>query len=369
MAKLVNFFKQDRLFLISFILALVSCLLGSFDVGAIDFKTIAVLFGLMLLIAGLENSGLLHFIAVKFIKHSKTTRDLSRYLILLSFFGSMILTNDVAIFTLLPIYFKIIKQLPKFKNHLLTAVLIIMGANLGSSFLPFGNPHNLFLFGYYNIGIAEFFSWTTTLAVIGLVIIMATCQLVAAEPLDDEEYHITGEKLNVVHTVIFLALILLVTATIFNLVAYYYAIPVIAIVCLILRPKIYTTVDYHLLFTFICFFLIVGNISDWTWLTDTISKFLQHPNIAFIGSVAISQVISNVPASILVAPFSNQAQAVLIGTNIGGIGTLIGSLANLIGYKVVKMYAPKEIHAFFKVFTIVNFAILAVLVVVFLVII
>ncbi|MBS5819839.1 MAG: hypothetical protein KIC85_01585, partial [Enterococcus gilvus] len=138
MKRMANYFITNRLMSVSLLLAIISCLIGRFSAGFIDYKVIFSLFGLMLLIQGFEQVGVLRFVAQKLLHYSKNTRQLVQLMILLSLVGSMFLTNDVAILTLLPIYFKLLSVLPKFKGRLLGSVLIIVAANLGSSFFPFG---------------------------------------------------------------------------------------------------------------------------------------------------------------------------------------------------------------------------------------
>ena len=149
MKKVLNYFKNNKLLSFSFLLAIISCLIGRFSIGDIDFKVILTLFGLMLLIQGFEEIGFLRFVAQKLMHYSKDSRQLVQLMIILALIGSMFLTNDVAILTLLPIYLKILQILPQFKGRFLGAVLIIVAANLGSSFFPFGNPQNLYLYDFF----------------------------------------------------------------------------------------------------------------------------------------------------------------------------------------------------------------------------
>lgn len=359
MKKVITFFTHDRLFLIAWVLAVFACGLGKFELSYIDGKVIFSLFGLMLVIAGLEASGLLQGLAAKLVQVTKNTRQLAQILIALSFFGSMFLTNDVAILTLLPIYLKLLRQLPLFKGRFLGAVLIILAANLGSSFFPFGNPQNLFLFNYYSLSVANFFQITLPLLLVAIVVVLATTFTISAVSL--ASFQLEKMKIDWRQTLVFSLGLLLMIAAIFKLFPLSMAVLIILLLVASGSWQIFWRIDYQLLLTFVCFFLIVGNISHWPSFTHFLANFLQTPRSTFVTSLGLSQVISNVPAAILLAPFTRQISALLLGVNIGGLGTLVASLANLIGYKLFKIYFPQETKTFFKIFTGVNVGILLLL--------
>lgn len=181
--KIFFFFQSDLLFSISFFLALVASSFGRFDVHFIDFQVILTLFGLMLTINGLEKAGLLNFIGQRLLSKSHSLRALIRTIVLLSFFSSMVLTNDVAILTLLPMYLLITKGIQEQKSVLLGAVYLIVAANLGSSLFPFGNPQNLFLFSFYNLPLTTFLQTTGMMVVLSLTLLVGSIQLLPASPL------------------------------------------------------------------------------------------------------------------------------------------------------------------------------------------
>lgn len=356
MNKLVTFFLGDRLFLSAFILAVISCLLGQFRPSYIDFKVVLSLFGLMLIINGLEDSGFLNKLAAALITRSATTRTLVASITFLSFFSSMLLTNDVAILTMMPIYLNSLKKLPAFKGDLLGAVLIVVAANLGSSFFPFGNPQNLFLFSYFALSAGEFFAWTSSLAIIFLIGLAAVLFFIPSTPLHTT---LTVDKPIKNSTVGLLAfLMLLMVLAIFGVLPYIAAVVLVTGCCLVLQPKLLGKVDYRLLLTFVCFFLIIGNVKHWDAFVKVIQPLFRNQKLTYLWSIGLSQIISNVPAAILIAPFSTYHHAILFGVNIGGLGTLIASLANLIGYKLVGFYLPERQKEFFQQFTCLNLILL-----------
>lgn len=181
--RLIGFFKSDLLFTLSLILALVTCLTGRFSWSFIDYKVIFSLFGLMLVINGLEHAGLLHTLGQTILQKSQNLRTLIRSIVLLSFFSSMLLTNDVAILTLLPMYIMLTRGIQERSSVLLGAVYLTAAANMGSSLFPFGNPQNLFLFSYYAIPLPRFLATTATFVGLSLLALLLLIQLLPKKPL------------------------------------------------------------------------------------------------------------------------------------------------------------------------------------------
>lgn len=349
--KIFFFFQSDLLFTISFFLALVASSLGRFDIHFIDFQVILTLFGLMLTINGLEKAGLLSFIGQHMISKSHSLRALIRTIVLLSFISSMVLTNDVAILTLLPMYLMITKAIEERNSVLLGAVYLIVAANLGSSPFPFGNPQNLFLFSFYEFPLTTFLQTTGIMVIFSLVLLVGSIQLLPASTLTIKKTtHFIEKK----HTILYLGLMALMILGIFHVIPFVFSALIVALVVYFFQKELFRSVDYRLLITFVCFFLIVGNINEQDKLIEMIQPFFQKEQQAFLGSIGLSQVISNVPAAILIAPFTSYKKAVLLGVNVGGLGTLIASLANLIGYKLIKQALPQEQKKFQQKFYLVN---------------
>lgn len=349
--KIFFFFQSDLLFSISFFLALVASSFGRFDVHFIDFQVILTLFGLMLTINGLEKAGLLNFIGQRLLSKSHSLRALIRTIVLLSFFSSMVLTNDVAILTLLPMYLLITKGIQEQKSVLLGAVYLIVAANLGSSLFPFGNPQNLFLFSFYNLPLTTFLQTTGMMVVLSLTLLVGSIQLLPASPLIIKKTTHFFEKK---YMVLYLGLMALMILGIFHVVPFVLSASIVAFVVYFFQKELFRSVDYRLLVTFACFFVIIGNINEQDKLIEMIQPFFQKEQQAFLGSITLSQVISNVPAAILIAPFTTYKKAVLLGVNVGGLGTLIASLGNLIGYKLIKQALPQEQKRFQHKFYMVN---------------
>ena len=201
--------------------------------------------------------------------------------------------------------------------------------------------------------------WTTgTFVGLSLLLLLVSVQLISKSPLEITIQEDAYEKKTAMrHAGLFVIMIL----GIFSVLPISIAVLIVVAVVWFSNKRLFTKVDYRLLLTFICFFLIVGNIQGQTWITNRIRPYFQETHRAFLGSILLSQGISNVPAAILIAPFTDLEKAVLLGVNVGGLGTLIASLANLIGYKLLKQARAKEAKAFQKWFLIVNLLFLLIL--------
>ncbi|OTN76599.1 hypothetical protein A5886_001676 [Enterococcus sp. 8G7_MSG3316] len=353
--RLIVFFRNDLLFTLSLILAIVTCLTGRFRWSFIDYKVIFSLFGLMLVINGLEHAGLLHTLGQKILQKSQHLRTLIRSIVLLSFFSSMLLTNDVAILTLLPIYLTLTRTMKNRNSVILGAVYLTAAANMGSSLFPFGNPQNLFLFSYYEIPLSRFLTTTGLFVGLSLLALMLLIQLLPTTPLQIEAEPMDFKKKD---TLVYGGLLLLMILGIFSVLPMIAVVGLTAVVIFFYNKQLFQKVDYLLLLTFVCFFLIVGNIQAQTIIIDAIQPYFQEAHQALLGSILLSQFISNVPAAILIAPFTTLEKAVLLGVNLGGLGTLIASLANLIAYKLIKQALPHETKQYQKRFYLINFGLL-----------
>lgn len=368
--KLTHFFVVDKVFLVSLIIAIISVALGGIQTEFFDNKVIVTVFGLMLVIAGFRSTGILSYLGQTLVKRSKTTRQLVRFTTMLAFFFAVFFTNDLTILTILPLYLTITREIKNRKSVYIGAAMIVPACHMGSSLLPQGNPHNLYLYSFYqnpvhHLGQAltnfEFFTGTGLLWIAGFLLLNFACQFIDDEPLVIET---KVNKFNRLETSVFIALMVLMTAAVFGYVNFYLAVAIVALIVLFYRPDLFKTVDYHLLFTFVFFFLIVGNIANIHVLTEFISNTFVGAQMSFLGTVFMSQIISNIAAPILISPFTSHALSVVIGADIGGIGTMVASMATLIAYKIIRVQARGETAGFVKYFALVNAGFLLVLVLV-----
>lgn len=362
MAQLKQWGKENLLFVVAFSLAIISSIFGQFDITFINFNVIVTLFGLMLVLGLFEESGALKQATVILVERSRNTRRLVQALVLISFLASFLLSNDIAVLTLLPIYLMILGHLPNFKGQTLGAVLIVIAANLGGVFFPFSNPQNLTIYNEYQLGFFQLIKWTAPLMVAGLILVFiptffiekrAADTMLNDQPLD--------KKLILYGTIGMIVMVLAV----FGLLNVYGAVLATSIGVLLIGPKYFKHVDYLLLLTFASFFIFVGNIAQLPAVQSLLTTYINTPVATYLAGIGFSQLISNVPTTILLTPFTDYAHELLLGVNIGGLGTLQASLANLIAFNIIRPNEAMDTRHYLKRFLFVNFAILLVLAVLF----
>ncbi|MCH6264725.1 SLC13 family permease [Neobacillus citreus] len=351
----VSFLKKDIVFTVSLILALASCFLHPPKLEYINLKVIISLFNLMLVIKAFEELKLLDKFAISILNKCHTSKKVSAILVFLCFFSSMFVTNDVALITFVPLTLIISKKL---KNNMMeTIILQTIAANLGSSLTPMGNPQNLFIFTYYGIKPLQFFGTIFLLAILGIVILGILLMRLKGKELNVVFPASTfeGRKKAVVWGVVFAFIIASIFGVVSDKLAFFLT---LAAVCL-LDIHLLRKIDYTLLFTFICFFVFIGNISNTSIVNTFANESLDSSHSVFFTSILLSQLISNVPASLLLAKFTPDWQPLLMGVNIGGLGTIIASLASVISYKLFIWEFPEENKKYLIKFSIYNFSFLA----------
>lgn len=334
-----KFLKNEIVFTISLIFAMVTSVLSMPKIKYIDFKVLGILFNLMVVIAAFEKLKILDKIAVSILSKFNKERQISLVLIFLTFISSMFITNDVALITFIPLTLIIGKKTEW--HPIFTIIFQTLAANLGSSLTPMGNPQNLFLYSFYNISPMEFFKITVPIILIGILWLVIINYRLKENEINFklEDVHIKNKP----QAFIFGGLFIFVVLSVFNITSYKLAFLVtISIVAFIDRDLI-KKVDYILLATFICFFIIIGNLSHMNSFTANITKFLSSSKNVYFSSIFFSQIISNVPSAILLSSFTSQWKEIILGVNIGGMGTLIASLASLISYKFyIKEYGQSK---------------------------
>ena len=348
MKSILDKLSEEVVFIVLLFVFSVSVFFRIPTIEAIDWGVLAALWNLMVVALALEEQRFLDYLANKICIRYHTERKLAFALIGLSALFAMFMTNDVALLTLVPITI-IIGKKGRFNPYKLVALETI-AANVGSSLTPFGNPQNIFLFNYFNMKPLEFFSFTAPfviISMIGLLLIAMTC---SKNKLDfDLEKIIIKSKTEII---VYLGLLAIAILSILHVLSWHLITPIIFIVIFIMKKKLIIDVDYFLLGTFVLFFLLVDNLIALDNIVDIISTQLQTPlKTMWVSSIA-SQGISNVPAAILLSPFTLNKEALLIGVSLGGFGTLIASLANLISWKLYIKAFPKR--KYFRYFTLTN---------------
>ncbi len=335
MGKVKNFIKNEIVLIISFALAVISTFFvtpnkGYFDY--IDFRTLGLLFCLMSVMAGLNNLGIFKFIAEKMLSKIKSISGITLILCLLCFFSSMVITNDVALITFVPFTITALKLSDKTNKLIWIVTVETIAANLGSMLTPIGNPQNLYLFSTFNMSMGDFIATILPYALLSLVLIVISCLFVGKDGIIMQEKDTTF-SFKKLHIVVYCSLFILALLTVFRVIPYKITVLITLVILIIFDRKIILKVDYSLLFTFIFLFIFIGNLG----IIKSISEFLKNivnGNEVLVG-IASSQIFSNVPAAILLSKFTENAKDLLIGVNLGGLGTLIASMASLISFKFV----------------------------------
>lgn len=361
---MIKFIKNETVLLISIILAIVSMFIIKPDklyADYIDLKTIFTLFSLMAVMEGFKKTGVFNKISRTLINKAKSMTSIMLILVYLCFFFSMFITNDVALITFVPLAITILNMTDKsVRNKLLVSVVTIetISANLGSMLLPTGNPQNLYLYGISGMKLSDFILLLLPFSLIAFAIITIWSILKCRKISLSSDIYISEnkEKLNIKSVLMYFILFLLCILSVSGISNYLIITAIVLLVILIFDRKILKTVDYSLLLTFVCFFIFIGNMGR----IDTINNLLISitDGNEFITSVIASQAVSNVPCAILLSGFTNNYKDLIIGTDIGGLGTLIASMASLISFKYICKESPEQKKRYFIYFTISNFILL-----------
>ena len=360
MAHIKDFVKREPTLCIALIAALISCILVPIDshyIGYIDFRTLALLYALMVVVSGLRRAGVFGYLAHRLCEKADSARKIGIILVLLCFFSSMLVTNDVALLTFVPFAVVVLGLAHQEKELVWVVVLQTVAANLGSMLTPVGNPQNLFLFSYYNFTMLGFIKATLPIWLLSLGLILLLC-------LKLPHAHINiflGEEpiLRVKQLGLYLALFCLCMLVVLRLIGWELMLLMLIIVLLVFDRRRLLQADFMLLATFVCFFVFAGNLARLEPVEKALSALLCGREL-FCG-MAASQVISNVPAALLLSGFTENGKALLLGVNIGGLGTPVASLASLISMKLYSHSDNASLAAFMKCFLALNFALLIVL--------
>ncbi|MCI9113561.1 MAG: citrate transporter [Oscillibacter sp.] len=368
--KLIHFFKQETVLCAALALAALSMFLVRPDaeyLSYIDFRTLAILFCLMGAMAGLQKTGVFQWIAQALLARVRKTRQLVWILVLLCFFSSMAVTNDVALITFVPFTFTVLDLIgPEARKRLTIPIVVLqtIAANLGSMLTPIGNPQNLYLYGKAGLSLGAFLLLMLPYACVSFLLIMlwsivqSRAYNVPVEVSFREEIRLDRKKAQLAGYLVLFALDLLTVA---RVIPYGLALLLTIAGLLVLDRSIFARVDYSLLLTFVGFFVFIGNMGRLPVFYEFLQKIVSGHEL--LAGAAASQVISNVPAALLLSGFTENFPPLIIGVNLGGLGTLIASMASLISYKFVAREEPGMKGTYFRQFTFSNVAFLAVLLV------
>ena len=358
--RVLHFARKNAVMLIAFFAALVTSIIVPPDleyIGYFDFKTLTCLFCVLAVVCALKNVRFFYLLARKVVVIFKNARMSVLALVYITFIGSMLIANDMALLTFLPLGYLVLTSTGKEKYMAFTFIMQNIAANLGGMLTPFGNPQNLFLYTKFNIPTLEFMSIMAPPFILSVALITLACIIfVKAEPLSLENEKI---ELNPPRTVIYLLLFALSILIVFRGIPYQVGLVVIPIFLLFMDRKALCDVDYPLLFTFVFFFIFSGNMGRIEAVNELFSSLLERSTLIF--SALSCQVISNVPSAILLSQFTDNYKELLLGVNIGGVGTLISSLASLITFRQYVSHNPGKAGSYILKFSAFNFTFLVIL--------
>lgn len=340
--RIILFIKNETVLVISWILAIVSAFFvppAKEYLSYIDFRTLGLLLSLMFVTAGLQSCHVFEKMGNVLLARTKGIKGLKFVLIFLCFFGGMIITNDVALITFVPFAIYVLKKAGREKEIGIMVVFQTVAANLGSMMTPFGNPQNLYLFSESGMSGMDFFKNTIPYTLVAAILLCVFC--FAGKRGDFLEVK-KEEKVTIKKGKTFLYVILFVLCilAVFKVIPYYAALLVVLVAAFFMDKSLYLKVDYSLILTFVGFFIFIGNVGKSERISDFLSHIIGGREIAV--SILSSQIISNVPAALLLSGFTDEYGKLLVGLNIGGLGTLIASMASLISYKIYVREYPGE---------------------------
>lgn len=369
--KVKDFFKKETVCCIAFLLAVVSMFFIPPSVNYfsyIDFRVLALLFSLMDVVRGFSSIGVFTRLGTLLLHKVHSLRTLAALFVFLCFFFSMLITNDVALITFVPFTILVLSMADQRQALIPVIVLETIAANLGSMLTPLGNPQNLYLYTISGLSIGAFVRIMLPYSFVSAILLLI---FILFLPKDTVSTVTVSNTSNVICEAVkarknsrilftaYLILFLLCLLTVLHILPYQIMFLLVLTGFLLLDYRVLKDVDYFLLLTFLCFFIFIGNMKQISLVHELISKLLVHHEV--LMGIGASQIISNVPAAILLSGFTDDYSALLIGVNLGGLGTLIASLASLISFKFYTNSNESDTRRFLGIFTLYNVIFLGVL--------
>ncbi len=367
MSRVISFIKKEAVLSIALLLALISTFLvkpSKEYLGYIDYHVIVLLFALMLVVGGFKSLGVFRLLGEKMCCKVHSLRGLTIVLTCLCFFSSMLITNDVALITFVPFTISVFCMISCEDRLIPVVVLETIAANLGSMLTPIGNPQNLLLYSMSGMNVIQFVLHMLPLTLISFVLILICIFRIKSQPIQlaEDTAKKQGNVIADYRFWIYMVLFLVCMGNVFHLYSYWVVLAVVTVVILVLNRSLFAEVDYSLLLTFVGFFIFIGNMKQ----IDSVNAVLMQAisgNELLMGILS-SQVISNVPAAMLLSGFTTKYGILLYGVNIGGLGTLIASMASLISYRFFVKAYPEQKSVYFGQFTAYNIVLLLIITVI-----
>lgn len=360
---LYSFLKKETVLSISAILAFASAFFvppsGGY-IEYIDFRVLALLFCLMLVVAGMQGIGVFNYLGDRLLQKVRSTRQLTLLLVALCFFSGMFITNDVALITFVPFAVMVLTMAGQESLLIPVVVLQTVAANLGSMLTPIGNPQNLYLYSAFEVPIGTFLQYMLPLTAASALLLALAVLFLKDHPLHPQNGSSPApQRPHKGKLAAFLLLFAVCLACVVRILPWPVMLAVLGISILFLDRSLFAKADYFLLLTFVCFFLFIGNMEQIPAIADFLRSFIEKRELLL--GVLFSQFISNVPAAILLSGFTENVRALLYGVNVGGLGTLIASLASVISFRLYGNSKGASKGAYVKAFTLYNLVFLLIL--------
>ncbi len=353
--------KSRIVLIVALVAAAVTCFFVPPDGGYADYfdlDTLSCLFCTLAVVSALKRRRFFEWLAVKIVTAFGNMRRVTFALVFVTYFGSMIMANDMALITFLPLGWLVLSSCGKTKYTAFVFVMQNVAANLGGMLTPFGNPQNLYLYSFFEINAGEFFAIMAIPFAVAFVLIAGTCLVVKPEPIRLETHPEPAPP--VWRMIVYFVLFALSVMIVFRVFPYYVGLIVVTVALALLEPKCFLRVDYGLLLTFCAFFVFSGNLARIPAVRDLLASVVAMSPL-LVGT-ATCQVISNVPSAVLLSRFTTDYRHLLIAVNIGGLGTPVSSLASLITLGEYRKREPGKTLRYLGLFSLINFSYLAVLI-------
>lgn len=340
--KIRLFLKKEIVLVIAFFAAIITSFLTDETPdykGAIHFHTLFLLFALMISVEGLAATGVFSRLAVTLAKKARDSRRLALVFGLITCFAAMFLTNDVALLVFVPFAIRAFTIAgDAHKPLLMTCAIMTLGAIVGASLTPIGNPHNLFLYEHYAMTPGQFFAVSVPMVSIGIVLIALWSFIIPKNEI--KKVKLTKPEVKPTWKVYVVMLALCTTFSVMHLPTEY-LVPLVGIPAFFLDRSVFKRVNYSLLLTFTCFFILVANLTNMQEVQNILTHLVSKND--YLAAVIACQFISNVPASVALSPFSTSGTSLMVGTNVGGLGTIYASMASLITFRLYTSFSHSEL--------------------------
>jgi len=343
MAKVWNWMKKNFIFCIVVVIALISICIVPIDSLYMNYfngsgETLTAIFGILIIVAGLENIDFFHKVARMIVKKFKSVRSIVLTLIFITYISALINANDMALLTFLPLSYLVLKYTGQTRYLAFTFIMQNIASNLGGMLSPIGNPQNIYLFTHYNIGLLEFFKIMAIPTLCALLLIIGVCLFVKKDQVEYKDDY--DHKVNLPKLIIYLVLFVLTFLVVCNVVPFWIALPIIMITMIACDRKTYLQVDYTIILTFVAFFIFSGNMARIPVISSLMRSFADSQT--FLCAYLSCQLISNVPTSILLSKFTGNYPALLVSVNVASLGIIFSSLSGVIALKCFLKYNNKE---------------------------